>query len=242
MSLYGGLNTVYRALPEPARRWINERAPRPVRRLRRRVVSRLERTAKPDELYNRDYYEQVVDPIMVRSADAMAASIQRELQPESLIDVGCGTGALMLALERLGVRCTGFDQASAALEHCRARGLSVRRLDIVHDPLPDEHADVAVSTEVAEHLPESASERFVELLTSVAPVVVMSAALPGTGGKDHVNEQPSEYWIAKFAARGFAHDRALGARVREEWRDAGVDPIYFKSLMIFRAIAPRSES
>jgi hypothetical protein len=63
----------------------------------------------------------------------------------------------------------------------------------------------------------------------------MSAALPGTGGKDHVNEQPSEYWMAKFAARGFAHDRALVARVREEWRDAGVDPIYFKSLMVFRA-------
>jgi SAM-dependent methyltransferase len=242
MSLYGGLNTVYRALPEPARRWVNERAPLPVRRLRRRVVSRLERTAKPDELYNRHYYEQVVDPIMVGSAEAMAASIHRELQPRSLIDVGCGTGALMLSLERLGVRCTGFDQASAALEHCRGRGLSVRRLDIVHDPLPHERADVAVSTEVAEHLPESAAERFVELLASLAPVVVMSAALPGTGGKDHVNEQPSEYWIAKFAARGFEHDRSLSTRLRGEWRDAGVDAIYFKSLLIFRAIAPRSES
>ena len=121
MSLYGGLNTVYRALPEPARRWVNERAPLPVRRLRRRVVpagahGQAGRALQPH------YYEQVVDPIMVRSADAMAASIQRELRPESLIDVGCGTGALMLSLERLGVRCTGFDQASAALEHCRARG------------------------------------------------------------------------------------------------------------------------
>jgi SAM-dependent methyltransferase len=235
MSLYGGLNTVYRALPEPARRWVNERAPLPLRRLRRRVVSRLERTAEPDELYNRHYYEQVVDPIMLASADTMAASIQRELAPRSLIDVGCGTGALMLALERLGVGCTGFDQATAALAHCRERGLTVRQLDIVRDPLPQERADVAVSTEVAEHLPQSASERFVELLTAVAPVVLMSAALPGTGGKDHVNEQPSEYWIAKFAARGFQHDRALSTRLREEWRDAGVDPIYFKSLMIFRA-------
>jgi SAM-dependent methyltransferase len=234
MTLYGKLNAVYRALPEPARRWANEGAPQPVRRLRRRVVARLERSAKPDELYNRHYYERVVDPIMLASADTIAASIQRELHPQSVIDVGCGTGALMLALARLGIRCFGFDQAEAALEHCRGRGLNVARLEIVRDPLPTERADVAVSTEVAEHLPESASDRFVELLTTLAPTVVMTAALPGTGGKDHTNEQPSEYWITRFAGRGFAHDRALSNRLREEWRAAGVDPVYFKSLLVFR--------
>jgi hypothetical protein len=41
--------------------------------------------------------------------------------------------------------------------------------------------------------------------------------------------------VAKFAARGFGHDEALGACLREDWQEAGVDPIYFKSLMIFRA-------
>jgi SAM-dependent methyltransferase len=237
MTLYGRLNAVYRALPEPARRWANERAPRPLRQLRRRLVSRLERTAKPDELYNRHYYEQVVDPLMLESGDTIAASIQRELQPQSVIDVGCGTGALMLALERLGISCFGFDQAAAALEHCRGRGLDVARLDIVHDPPPPQRADVAVSTEVAEHLPESASDRFVELLTTLAPTVVMTAALPGTGGKDHVNEQTSDFWITRFAARGFTHERELAARLRAEWRAAGVDPIYFTSLLVFRASA-----
>lgn len=237
MSLYGSLNAVYRALPAPARRWANERAPRPLRTLRRRVVSRLERRAKPDELYNRDYYERVVDPLMLASADAIAASIKRELQPASAIDVGCGTGALMRALERQGIRCTGFDQAAAALEHCRERGLSVRRLDVVRDPFPADRADVALSTEVAEHLPASAADRFVELLTTLAPLVLLTAALPDTGGKDHVNEQPNEYWIAKFAARGFGHERELAWALRDEWRVAGVDPVYFKSLMVFRSLA-----
>jgi SAM-dependent methyltransferase len=234
MSLYGKLNSMYRALPAPARRWADAR---PVRPLRRRLVARLERGAAADELYDRHYYEQVVDPIMLASAETIARTIQRELRPASAIDVGCGTGALMLALERLGIASTGFDQATAALAHCRERGLNVHRLDIVRDPFPADRADVAVSTEVAEHLPEAAADRFVELLTTLAPAVVMTAALPDTGGKDHVNEQPNEYWIAKFAGRGFAHEDELAQRVRDEWRAAGVDPIYFKSLMVFHRLA-----
>jgi SAM-dependent methyltransferase len=231
MSLYGKLKSVYRALPAPARRWADAR---PVRPIRRRIVSRLERGAAPDELYDRRYYEQVVDPIMAGSADTMAESIRRELRPGSAIDVGCGSGALMLALERLGVSCKGFDGARAALEQCRARGLTVSRLDIVRDPIPPDRADLAMSTEVAEHLPESGADRFVELLTRLAPTVLLTAALPGTGGKDHVNEQPGEYWIAKFASRGFGHERELTQQLREEWQAAGVDPIYFRSLLIFR--------
>jgi SAM-dependent methyltransferase len=234
MSLYGRVNSMYRSLPEPARRWADHRAPGPMRRLRRRIVARLERGAAPDELYDAHYYDTVVDPIMLASAEAIAGSMERELAPGSVIDVGCGSGALMLSLERRGVRCRGFDQAEAALRRCRERGLDVGRLDITRDPPPADRADVAVSTEVAEHLPESAADRFVELLTALAPFAVVTAALPGSGGKDHVNEQPNEYWVAKFAARGFDHDFELALRLRDEWRAAGVDDVFHKSLMIFR--------
>jgi SAM-dependent methyltransferase len=234
MSLYGRVNSMYRSLPEPARRWADHRAPRPLRRLRRRLVSRLERGAAPDELYDAHYYENVVDPIMLASAKVIASSLERELAPRSAIDVGCGSGALMLALQQRGVRCRGFDRAEAALRRCRERGLDVGSLDIVGDPLPPDRADIAVSTEVAEHLPESAADRFVELLTALAPVTVLTAALPGSGGKDHVNEQPNAYWVAKFATRGFRSDEELAARLRDEWRAGGADEVFWKSLMIFR--------
>jgi SAM-dependent methyltransferase len=240
MSMYGKAIRAYRLLPEPARRWTIEHAPAPVLGLRQRIVSRLERRAARDELYDAWYYDNVVDPLMLRSADAIGRSIKEELEAESAIDVGCGSGALMLSLERLGVRCLGFDGAAAALERCRARGLAVRRLDIERDPFPPERADVVVSTEVAEHLPESAADRFVQLLTTLAPAAVVTAAPPGSGGKDHVNEQPAEYWVAKFGARGFEYRRELSLRLRAQWRDAGVDEAFFKSLMIFRD--PRSHA
>jgi SAM-dependent methyltransferase len=151
------------------------------------------------------------------------------------IDVGCGTGALLASLARLEVRTLGFDYAAAALERARERGIDARRLDIEHDPIPPERADLAISTEVAEHLPESSADRFVELLTTLAPVVVITAALPGSRGKDHVNEQPNEYWIDKFRARQFAYDRGLTMRLRDEWREHGVAETFFRSLMIFSA-------
>ena len=120
-------------------------------------------------------------------------------------------------------------------KRCRRSGLTVRRLDIERDPIPPDRADVVVSTEVAEHLNEENADRFVELLTSLAPTAVVTAAVPGQGGTDHVNEQPNEYWIEKFEAREFAFDRDLSSRLRAEWRDAGVEGFLYGSLMIFRA-------
>lgn len=237
MSLYGRAIRAYRLLPEPARRWAIEHAPGPALSLRERIVSRLERGAEPDELYDDYYYDHVVDPLMLSSADTIARSIEREFGPRSVIDVGCGTGALMAAFERRDIKCLGFDRAGAALERCRQRDLNVRRLDIERDAVPADRADVVVSTEVAEHLQASAAERFAELLTTLGPVVVLSAAPPGSSGKDHVNEQPNEYWIARLAGRGFAYDRELALRLREEWRAAGVDEAFHQSLMVFRASA-----
>jgi SAM-dependent methyltransferase len=236
MSMYARIKSVYRLLPESARDAIVKHTPGPLQALRYRAVARLERSASPDELYDDHYYDAGVDPLMLSSADAIARSIQAEFAPRSAIDVGCGTGALMAALERLGVKCLGLDYAAAAVERCERRGLRVRRFDIEHDGVPSERADVAVSTEVAEHLPEASADLVVELLTTLAPLVVFTAALPGSGGKDHVNEQPNVYWIRKFDARGFTYHRDLSMRLRGEWRSAAVDEIFCRSLMVFERV------
>jgi len=80
--------------------------------------------------------------------------------------------------------------------------------------LPDRY-DLAVSLEVAEHLPASCAEAFVESLTNLAPVVFFSAAVPFQGGTTHVNEQWPEYgWISSAVAamkRWIVSDDAYGA-------------------------------
>ncbi|HEU4929160.1 MAG TPA: hypothetical protein VFU38_04970, partial [Candidatus Krumholzibacteria bacterium] len=125
------------------------------------------------------------------------------------------------------------------MAYCRKRNLPVAKFDVEKDRVSvAPRFDVAVSMEVAEHLPAPAADRYVDMLTRLAPVVVFTAATPGQGGNDHVNEQPHEYWIEKFASRGLVLDRDTANRWSGEWERGGrVRDWYHRNLMVFRASA-----
>ena len=194
--------------------------------------------ARHDDRYDADYYA-FVESTTAPSAAFIAASIVRDLAPRTLLDVGCGTGAILHELQARGVTVRGLEYSEAALAYCRERGLDVIRLDLTQESLPTPAVpyDVVLSTEVAEHLPEQMADPLVDALTSQGPTVVFTAATPGQEGLDHVNEQPHSYWIAKFAARGFALDEHLTPAWRSEWH--GRTATWFSdNLMLFRRVGP----
>ena len=86
------------------------------------MVSRLERGADADEIYDGRYYAEVVDPLMATSAGPIADSIACEFSAGSVIDVGCGSGALMLALEHLGIRAASASTAERLARALRRAG------------------------------------------------------------------------------------------------------------------------
>jgi hypothetical protein len=49
--------------------------------------------------------------------------------------------------------------------------------------------DLALCLEVAEHLPAAAGDSLVRRLASVGARILFSAAIPGQGGRNHVNEK-----------------------------------------------------
>lgn len=234
-TLYSVCKRVYkRVVPAPVRHAAFTALPAPVRNWRGRLLSRLERTARHDEIYDEAYYAQFVEPGMSVSAHRMADSIIAEFAPKSLADVGCGTGGLLLAFKERGVRTVGLEYSKAAIDICRRRGLDVVPFDLESGSRCDVHADVVVSTEVAEHLPSSCADAYVSLLCGIARVVILTAAPPTDhAGTDHVNEQPNEYWIEKFAAAGRTYLRDLSVQWREQWKSSGVSTIYARSLMVF---------
>jgi hypothetical protein len=63
--------------------------------------------------------------------------------------------------------------------------------------------DLVQCLEVAEHVSKGAAGTLMDSLVAHGQVILFSAAEPGQGGENHVNEQPLEYWRDKFAARGF---------------------------------------
>jgi SAM-dependent methyltransferase len=224
-----------------ARRMYHTLVPSSVRRLP--IFDRLSywfvlRLASHNELYCESYYDDV-EQLVATSAPTLAESITRAFTAKRVVDVGCGTGALLEALRKRGCFCFGLEYSNAALKVCRSRGLDVRAFDLERDCLEQKVGtfDVAVSTEVAEHLPKKCADRFVELLASLSPNIILTAAPPGQGGVDHVNEQPNEYWIDKFAVRGFQFDRKLTDDFRREWKEKKVASFYHKNVMVFHQTA-----
>jgi SAM-dependent methyltransferase len=190
---------------------------------------------KPKTAYDSDYYDSVVEGPAVRSADVIAESIMASLHPNTIVDIGCGTGALLESFRRK--RCTvfGLEYSDAALEYCRMRELEVKKFDVRKDTIDlKDHFDVAISMEVAEHIPAKNADRYIALLTSLSNTIIFTAAHPGQGGTDHLNEQPPSYWKAKFRKFGFVFDEMLSLQLQKVWEDSGSVMIWYcQNLMVF---------
>jgi len=70
-----------------------------------------------------------------------------------ILDIGCGTGALLEALAGR-YQAAGVEPSERAVAFCRARGLSMVRKGTPETYLPDQPADVATMFDVLEHIPD----------------------------------------------------------------------------------------
>lgn len=123
---------------------------------------------------------------------------------DSVVDIGCGVGSWLRAFAECGVAdIAGYDGSYVDQSLLMIPPEQFNPVDLRHEVALPGRFDLAVSLEVAEHLPDTCAHRFVGALTSAAPVVLFSAAVPGQGGTDHINEQWQDYWRALFASRDY---------------------------------------
>lgn len=72
--------------------------------------------------------------------------------PRAVLDVGCGTGRMLMELERFG-DVVGVDSEEEALRFCRARGIQrVVRVDAGSLPFPEQRFHLLTALDVLEHL------------------------------------------------------------------------------------------
>jgi SAM-dependent methyltransferase len=153
------------------------------------------------------------------------------LEPASVVDLGCGLGTWLSVFAELGVEdVLGIDgeyvdRSALAIPADRflARDLT-RPLELPRT------FDLAVSLEVAEHLPPDAAQTLVDSLTRHAPAVLFSAAIPGQDGVDHVNTQWPSYWRGLFLPRGYRAVDCIRPRI---WDDEDVEFWYRQNLLLF---------
>jgi len=125
-------------------------------------------------------------------------------KPQSILDVGCGLGNWIQVAKNMGVNdIKGVDGA-----YVNKSLLKINPDEFVEKNLTEpfdlgRKFDLTICLEVAEHLPAASADVLIQTLTNHADVILFSAALPGQGGQNHVNEQWPEYWQKIFLKYGF---------------------------------------
>jgi hypothetical protein len=153
--------------------------------------------------YERSFY-QTLDEGVARSAEQIVPIVLEYLQPQSVVDVGCGTGTWLSAFHRRGVAdILGFEGPWVDRDLLQIPTDRFRTADLAQPLRSDRRFDLVVSLEVAEHLPHTSAEIFIDTLTQLGQVVLFSAAIPYQGGQQHINERWPSYWATLFARRGF---------------------------------------
>lgn len=180
--------------------------------------------------YTDRYYLNTL-PGSQRSAAVILPLVVELCRPRSVVDVGCGTGAWLGVMIGLGVTdVLGIDG-----KHVNKSLLQIPSVRYLARDLSRPFAflrtfDLAISVEVAEHLPPAAAATYVASLARLAPVVLFSAATPNQGGEGHLNERWPTYWAAKFAACGFVATDPLRERI---WADERVEWWYRQNVLVF---------
>ncbi|MEG0109203.1 MAG: methyltransferase domain-containing protein, partial [Lachnospiraceae bacterium] len=128
------------------------------------------------------------------------------LKPKSICDFGCGTGTWLYVAQKFGVeKVTGLDGNYVDRDLLMIDVDDFIPSDLRQPTLLNQSFDLAISLEVAEHIDAKYADIFIDNICSSSKVIIFSAAHPGQGGDEHVNEQPFSYWKHKFEVRGYTY-------------------------------------
>lgn len=160
---------------------------------------------------------------------------------KTAVDIGCGVGLIVERLLMAGVYAHGLDGSRAAIEAAPpAIRDALSLVDLTRPYMPGGGIgwDLVICTEVAEHIEAQHADRLVEHVAGRCTTrgrVFFTAATRGQGGVDHVNEQPNQYWIEKFAQHGRTLDAMRTPYVRGELAAKCPNmPWFGRNAMVFR--------
>lgn len=184
--------------------------------------------------YDSDFYKEFDKEEFSYAAERVLRIVAESLPPiKSAVDVGCGTGYWLQTL-----RSNHRTETVKGIDGhwVDRRYLKIPEEDFIEADmaiiLPDmkRRFDLAISLEVAEHLPPQRAEDFVDYLTSLSDFVLFSAATPFQGGTNHFNEQWQDYWADIFEEKRFVPFDIVRAKI---WRDDKIQEHYRQNTILY---------
>ncbi|WP_316793711.1 methyltransferase domain-containing protein [Pedobacter frigoris] len=171
-----------------------------------RFISKTDKTQEPLFSIAGESKPYHHDRLIHRDKDALEIIpfVKELINFNSVVDFGCGLGNFLHVVRSIGVTdILGLDGAWIDIDNLRINPDEFTHADL-DKPIKLARAyDLAICLEVAEHLKEESSDILVKSLVEASDVILFSAAIPGQGGQNHINEQWTEYWVEKFAKHGY---------------------------------------
>ena len=154
------------------------------------------------ETYNKEFYD--VNKKDVIAAEKILPYILNILKPNSIVDFGCGSGTWLYIANKYGCKdILGLDGDYIDPSWQLIDRKYFQAADFTKKVKLEKKYDLAISLEVAEHIPEEFSDIYLTSITNSSDIILFSAAIPNQEGTNHVNEQYPSYWINKFSKYGF---------------------------------------
>lgn len=185
--------------------------------------------------YNDSFYADI-DAGSFSSAEVCLPIFERFLDFNTVVDVGSGSGAWSYQFSKYGCKVTSIDGDYATKNYDKFQSENLL-INFLPKKLDAEGAlsnvakhDLAISLEVAEHLPNDRAKSFVHELCHLSNKIIFSAAIPYQGGTGHENENWLQYWAKLFADNGF---RYLDPFRHLIWNNSDVMWWYKQNLCLF---------
>jgi SAM-dependent methyltransferase len=181
-------------------------------------------------IYDKGFYDSQV-PGSLKSAKAYLSYLFSHWLPSSVVDLGCGRGTWLAACKELGVKhLVGLDGDWIRQEAMVDPAIQFMSANLSETLAVAEPYDLALSLEVAEHLPAESAERFIGNLTQLSEAILFSAAFVGQPGTNHINTRPHSYWAKRFIDRGY---KAFDVFRQKFWDNDEVEPWYRQNAFIY---------
>jgi SAM-dependent methyltransferase len=183
-----------------------------------------------ESIYDKAFFLAIMDG-SYKSAKLIVPIVSELISPRSVCDVGCGVGTWLRVWSELGVPdLYGIDGDYVDTKLLVISPKQFHGRDLRKPFSVERRFDLAMSLEVAEHLPSARAASFIADLTALAPVVLFSAAVPSQGGTDHVNEQWQSYWADLFRERGFTPVDVIRPMI---WENVRVMRWYRQNVLLY---------